>query len=296
MQSFCRRACGLVGGDRLVGAARRPAASAQDARWEGMMEKPVQSAWAAESGIATLTFNRPAVFNALDIAMAEAFEVAVAELEERPVRCVVLTGAGKAFMAGGDVAAFAADLDGASRTLGRILNSMHPALIALRRLEAPVVAAVNGVAAGAGFSLALAADYVIARQSARFVLAYDKLGVVPDCGGSWFLSRKVGRPIAFALMLTGRSFTAEEGRAAGFVNAVTADGEFDAAVAALSAQIAAGPTQAFGMFKRLMDADQPLAAHMELEREFFTLATDTDDFRTAATAFVHKTPATFRGR
>jgi 2-(1,2-epoxy-1,2-dihydrophenyl)acetyl-CoA isomerase len=100
-------------------------------------------------------------------------------------------------MAGGDVGAFAADLPHVARTLARILNHMHPAILQLRRLDAPIVAAVNGSAAGAGLSLVLGADYVIAKASSKFVLAYDKLGASPDCGGSWFLARRVGRSEGF---------------------------------------------------------------------------------------------------
>lgn len=251
----------------------------------------------AASGIATVTFNRPDVFNALDIPLAAAFEDAVARITRLPgLRCVVLTGAGKAFMAGGDVGGFAADLANADRTLDRLLNHMHPALLALRRIDAPVLAAVNGVAAGAGLSLVLGADYVVATRSARLVLAYDKLGVPPDCGGSWFLARKVGRAKAFDMMLMGRTLTAEEGLDLGLVNAVAEDADFAAAARAAAERIASGPTRAFGHFKRLMDADQPLAVQLEREREGFVASTRTEDFRNAATGFVAKQKVTFTGR
>ena len=212
-----------------------------------------------------------------------------------PLRCVVLTGAGKAFVAGGDVAAFAADLDIADRTLGRILNHMHPALLALRGLDAPVLAAVNGAAAGAGLSLVLGADFVVANRSARLVMAYDKLGVPPDCGGTWFLSRKVGRARAFDMMLMGTVLSAEEAMAQGLVNVVADPDDFEAAVRSAAERIAAGPTLAFGRFKRLMDAELPLAAQLEAEREAFTACTRSEDFRAAATAFVAKRTPTFRG-
>lgn len=251
----------------------------------------------AATGIATITINRPQVFNALDVPLAAAFEETTARLARMPgLRCVVLTGAGKAFMAGGDVAGFAADLDHADRTLDLLLNHMHPALLTLRQIDAPVLAAVNGVAAGAGLSLVLGADYVVAARSARLVLAYDKLGVPPDCGGSWFLARKIGRAKAFDLMLMGTTLSAEEGLALGIVNRVAEDAEFAATVRAAAERIAAGPTRAFGHFKRLMDTDLPLAAHMERERESFRAATRTEDFRNAATAFVNKQPASFSGR
>lgn len=257
---------------------------------------PVLRSFDAAKGIATLTFNRPAVFNALDVATAVAFEDQVAWLQKlKGLRCVVLTGAGKAFMAGGDVGAFAADLDNADRTLSRILSAMHPALLALRNLDAPIVAAVNGSAAGAGLSLVLAADYVIAHGTARFVLAYDKLGVPPDCGGSWFLARKVGRAKAFEMMLMGKTLTAQDALALGIVNEVADEGGFAELVRGCAEKIANGPTRAFGMFKQLLDIDVPLAAHLERERDYFASATASADFRAAAIAFTEKRAPVFKG-
>jgi 2-(1,2-epoxy-1,2-dihydrophenyl)acetyl-CoA isomerase len=257
---------------------------------------PVTLEFDTERKVGTVTFNRVAVFNALDVATAVAFEHAVAQLKRAPgLRCVVITGAGKAFMAGGDVGAFAADLDRADRTLDQILNHMHPALTTLRRIDAPVVAGVNGTAAGAGLSLVLAADYVVAHPAAKLVLAYDKLGVPPDCGGSWFLARKVGRAKAFELMLTGQVLDAAAAAKAGIVNLVTGPDDYADQLARTVQRIADGPTRAFGLFKRLMDADLPLAAHMEMERDGFVAAIQTADFREAATAFVAKRQPIYRG-
>lgn len=257
----------------------------------------VLSSYDAERGIARLTFNRPEVFNALDVAMAAAFEEAVAGLRNLDgLRCVCIAGAGKAFMAGGDVAAFAADLEAADRTLAQILNHMHPAILTLRGLDAPVVAAVNGVAAGAGLSLVLAADYVLAAAESKFVLAYDKLGVAPDCGGTWFLSRKLGRRTAFELMLAGPVVLPPEAWRLGLVNRVSPEQGFETDLTDLLKQIATGPTRAYGMFKHLIDSELPLAAQLELEREMFMAATRTDDFRTAVRGFVEKKRTTFAGR
>lgn len=259
--------------------------------------QPVLREFDAQTGIATITFNRPSVFNALDVATSAAFEEATAWLLKLPnPRCVVLTGAGKAFMAGGDIGAFTADLDNADRTLSQMLTHMHPALLTLRKIDAPVLVAVNGAAAGAGLSLVLAGDYVVASASARLVLAYDKLGVPPDCGGSWFLVRKVGRARAFALMLMGQSLTAAEAVEAGIVNEIAEPDAFEARVADCARQIAAGPTRAFGQYKRLLDADLPLATQMELERDGFMVATATEDFKAAATAFVNKQAPVYKGR
>lgn len=251
----------------------------------------------AAAGIATLTFNRPKVFNALDIAMAAAFDEAVAWLTTLDgLRCVVLTGAGKAFMAGGDVGSFAADPDTADRTLSLILKHMHPALLTLRALDAPVLAAVNGTAAGAGFSLVAAADYVVATRSAKLILAYDKLGTTPDCSGTWCIPRKIGRHRTFELMLTGRPLATAEAADWGLVNEIAEDDSFADTARAAAQRIAAGPTRAFGLFKRLMEADQPLAAQLELERASFMQATATQDFRNAARAFVEKQAPVFSGK
>lgn len=247
-------------------------------------------------GIATLTFNRPEVFNALSVEMARDFNACVQRLVQRAgVRCVVISGAGRAFMAGGDVSGFAADLVNADKTLGAILDEMHPALLALRSMSAPVVAAVNGTAAGAGFSLVLGADYVIASSDAKLVLAYDKLGVAPDCGGTYYLARKIGRGKAFELMLCGTLMGAEEARALGIFNQVVAREDLSQAVLERAASIASGPTAAFGMFKRLIDLDLPLDEQLERERDCFIAATKTADFREAATAFVSKRSPTYRG-
>ena len=257
---------------------------------------PVLRSFDATTGIARITFNRPSVLNALDLQTAQAFEEATDWLQEHGgLRCVVLRGEGKAFMAGGDVTAFAANPEEADRVLDQLLNHMHPAILTLRSLEAPVIAAINGTAAGAGLSLALAADYVVARASARLVLAYDKLGAPPDCGGSWFLARKLGRGRAFEMMLTGRVLTAEEGLNLGIVNVLAGDEDFDAKVEEIAHKIASGPTKAFGMFKTLMDTDLPLAEHLEAERSHFIVATRTEDFREAVRAFVEKRTTAYRG-
>jgi 2-(1,2-epoxy-1,2-dihydrophenyl)acetyl-CoA isomerase len=260
------------------------------------MDAPVCYEFDASTGVATVAFNRPSVFNALDVATAKAFEEATARAQVQDgLRCLVLTGRGKAFMAGGDVSAFAADLDGAGRTLSLILNHMHPALLALRKLDAPIIAAVNGVAAGAGLSVVLSADIAVAHPDARFVMAYDKLGVPPDCGGTWFLARKVGRSKAFEMMLLGITLSAEQARDAGIVTRVAEADEFERSVQDVVTKVASGPTVAYGRFKQLMDETQSYAAQMESERESFLKSIRTADFREAASAFVEKRGVSFVG-
>ncbi|MEJ5022826.1 enoyl-CoA hydratase/isomerase family protein [Ochrobactrum vermis] len=249
-----------------------------------------------ETGVSTITFNRPEKYNAIDEAMAAAFHEAVQAIaSDKGIRCVVLKGAGKAFMAGGDVAAFAADPDRADLVLQRILRHMHPALLILQQLPAPVIAAVHGPAAGAGLSLVLSADYAICSQLAEFILAYDRLATVPDCGGTWYLRQKLGPRAALSLMLKGGKLNASQAREIGIVNDVVEDSSYHEQLAALIQKIATGPTRAFGLFKQLLAADLSLAAQLEAEKAAFMEATYTQDFQAAIRNFPNKQPVQFLG-
>jgi len=246
---------------------------------------------------ATLTFNRPEKYNAINEALAAAFLRGVQDIAaDASLRCVVLRGAGQAFMAGGDIDAFADNPDQADLTLQRILRHMHPALLLLAQLPVPVIAAVHGPAAGAGLSIALSADYAICSRSASFVFAYDRLAALPDCGGSFYLRQKLGPRQAFALMLKSAKLSAEEAEALGIVNQVCEDSTFESALSALTEHIASGPTKAFGLFKRLLATDLPLAAQLEAEKASFMEATYSEDFRMAIRNFRTKTPNKFSGR
>lgn len=262
------------------------------------MSDPVLLDFDSASGIARVTFNRPAVLNAADVPMAQAFLAVVRRLgSQRGLRAVVLTGAGRAFMAGGDVASFARDPANAPKVVNAILDALNPALVSLRALDAPVLAGVRGVAAGAGFSLAMAADLVLAEDTARFVLAYDRIGAVPDCGGSWFLPRKLGTGRAAELMMLSRALSATEALDWGLINRTAAADQFDAALDAMARQLAEGPAQAMGAFRRLSDAafGAPLATHLEAERAAFLGLTGTRDFAEGTAAFLEKRPARFYG-
>lgn len=249
-----------------------------------------------DSGIGTITFNRPKSLNSLDAEMAASFEDAVNTLaSEARLRCLVLRGSGKAFMVGGDVGSFAADLDQADLTLQRILRHMHPAILTLRALDAPIIAAVNGTAAGAGLSLVAGADLAIAKRSAKLVLAYDKLGTVPDCGGSWFLRKKIGRSKTAEMMMLGTVLNAEDAIEAQLINRVVEDDAFDEELNAFCRRVAKGPTAAFGRFKRLMDQDLALEAQLEAEKAGFMASTYTNDFRSGVCAFIDKSKADFAG-
>ena len=242
--------------------------------------------------------NRPEVLNAVDVAMAKAIAAAIDDLAARPgVRAIVLAAEGRAFVAGGDISAFGADHTRSAEVVNAILDAMHPAIVALRMQDAPVIAAIKGVAAGAGLSLALAADLVVAEEGTKFVVAYDKLGVSPDCGGTWFLARKVGAARAAEMMLLGRTLDAAEAKEAGIVNIVAAQGRLEEETAALAAKVASGATRAFGHFRRLSDAaiTEPLAGHLEAERAAFLDCTGTKDFREGVAAFLGKRKPDFHG-
>lgn len=264
-----------------------------------MTDRLVTSGFDAGTGVAMLTFNRPEALNAFNVPLAEAFLAAVRALRDRSgVRCIVLTGAGRAFMAGGDVSSMSGTSEQAGNAISAILDAVNPAILLLRSMDAPVIAAVKGVAAGAGLSLALMADLVVAHQDTRFLVAYNGIGAVPDCGGSWFLAHKIGAGRAAELMLLGRTLTAQEARDWGMITDVAPDSDYENRLNRIIEKVANGPTRAFGAFRQLTDranGDQ-LAAHLEAERAAFLEMTRTDDFAEGVSAFLAKRPAQFRGR
>lgn len=249
-------------------------------------------------GVGYLTLNRPEALNAIDIPTAEAIRDATADLAARDLRCLVLRGAGRAFVAGGDVKRFADDFTRSADVIDALLDCLHPAILALQALDAPVVASVHGAVAGAGLSLMAGADLIVAAESTRFLMAYDRIGAAPDCGGTWFLPRRLGRANAARLMLLGETWDADRALAAGLVDRVVPDADLAAATAELAAQLAARPTRALGAWKRLTAAAfaTPLAQHLEAERAAFRTATGTKDFREGVTAFLARREPAFTGR
>ena len=247
-----------------------------------------------EGGVLTITLNRPDVLNAFNAAMHKGLAVALKEARAPDVRAVVLTGAGRGFCVGQDLSEFR-EAPGDIGT--RLREGYHPNVLAIRALEKPVIAAVNGPAAGAGLSFACACDVRIASDSASFVPAFINLGLVPDSGGSYFVTRILGPARAFEWLATGRKLTAAEAYAWGLVSEVVEADAFPARVAAFAADFAAMPTRGIGMTKRLVD--QALTARLEeqLEREadLQSAATQTDDFREGVAAFLEKRAAEFRG-
>jgi 2-(1,2-epoxy-1,2-dihydrophenyl)acetyl-CoA isomerase len=255
---------------------------------------------ARADGVATLTLNRPDVFNALDMTLGRDLFHAVLAVDDDPaVRAVVVTGAGKAFCAGGDVKGFSENLEHIGALIKELTTYLHGAISRLCRSEKPVVMAINGVAAGGGMSLALAGDLVLAAESARFTMAYSKIAATPDGSSSYYLPRLVGLRRAMELYFTNRVLSAREAEAWGLVTRVVPDAELASAAHSLARELAQGPTRAFGGAKRLFHQStwESLETQMELEAQAIAASGRTEDFRAGVTAFANKQPApVFRGR
>ena len=249
--------------------------------------------------VATLTLNRPDAYNALDLALGRELFHAALEVDEDPdVRCVVITGAGKAFCAGGNVKDFADNLPRIGVLVKELTTYLHGAVSRLARSAKPVIMAVNGVAAGGGLSFALSGDVVVAAESARFTMAYSKIAATPDGSSSYFLPRLIGLRRALELYLTNRVLSAREALEWGLVTRVVPDAELRSAVDALARELAAGPTLAIGGAKRLFHQStwESLETQMELEAQAIAASGHTEDFREGVTAFANKKTPTFRGR
>jgi 2-(1,2-epoxy-1,2-dihydrophenyl)acetyl-CoA isomerase len=246
-----------------------------------------------DGAVQTITLNRPDVMNAFNRALHGALRDALKEARDPEVRAVVLTGAGRGFCAGQDLTEFAGDLE-----VGDALRATyHPNVLAIRALEKPVIAAVNGACAGAGLSLACACDIRIASDAAFFVPGFVGIGLVPDSGGTYFIHRLLGAPRAFEWMSSNRRLTAADAHAWGLVSEVVEADAFAARTAELAATYAAAPTRAIGMTKRLFDhADTAtLEEQLEMEAQLQAAATQTDDFREGVAAFAEKRAASFSG-
>jgi 2-(1,2-epoxy-1,2-dihydrophenyl)acetyl-CoA isomerase len=249
---------------------------------------------AREGAVLTITLNRPEVLNAFNTAMHKALGDALKEAEGRKVRAVVLTGAGRGFCVGQDLSEFREEPGDIG---SRLRENYHPNVLAIRRLEKPVIAAVNGAAAGAGLSIACACDLRLAADSASFVPAFINIGLIPDSGGSYFVARLLGYARAFEWMTSGRKLSAVEAHSWGLVSEVVEGDGLAARAAALATQFAAMPTRGVGMTKRLFDqADQnALEDQLELEAQLQTEATKTNDFREGVDAFLEKREPRFTG-
>jgi 2-(1,2-epoxy-1,2-dihydrophenyl)acetyl-CoA isomerase len=247
-----------------------------------------------EGAVLTITLNRPDVLNAFNSEMHRALAGALKEARAADVRAVVLTGAGRGFCVGQDLTEFRE----APGDIGaRLRESYHPNVLAIRALEKPVIASVNGAAAGAGLSIASVCDVRIAAESATFIPAFINIGLVPDSGGSYFVTRILGPARAFEWLASGRKLTAAEAHAWGLVSEVVEADGLAARTAEIAAQFAALPTRGIGMTKRLIDHAVTASLEEQLEREaqLQAAATQTDDFKEGVAAFLEKRSPKFRG-
>ena len=250
------------------------------------------------AGVATITLNRPANMNAMSPLMGAELHAAALQIDaNQNVRAVVLTGAGKVFCAGGDLGEFAAAGDGARTLIMKMTGDLHLALSRLARNAAPVIAAVNGTAAGAGFSLLMAADLAIAAESAVMTMAYTNAGLSPDGSSTYYMPRKIGDRRARELMLTNRVLSAAEALDWGVVNRVVADDQVLAEAQQLAAKLAQGPTQAYGQVKALLDGsfNQSLESQMELEARGIAAMISSPDGQEGLHAFLEKRKPQFTG-
>ena len=251
--------------------------------------------------VATITLNRPDAMNGLDTATKDLLLAAVQQVAGDPtVRCVVLTGSGRAFCVGQDLKEHLAGLNGdASIPLSDTVKKHYsPLMLALTTMPKPVIAAVNGVAAGAGASLAFAADFRILADSAGFNTSFAGVALSCDTGSSWTLPRLVGRAKALELLYFPRTVSAEEALGLGLATQVVPDADFAAAVGELAGRLAAGPTVAYGSIRQAVaySASHPLEESLAFEAEKMTLTGATQDHLGAVNAFVTKEKPAFQGR
>ncbi|MBH1992261.1 MAG: enoyl-CoA hydratase/isomerase family protein [Sphingomonadaceae bacterium] len=248
--------------------------------------------------IATLTLNRPDAGNTLNQALADALLDAAIRCDSDPaIRCVVLTGKGKLFCGGGDIASFAEAGDAVPAFLSRLAGTLHMAVSRLLRMAKPLLVVVNGPAAGAGLSLAIAGDVVIAAQSAHFIAAYGSVGLTPDGGMSWLLPRHVGLRRAQEIILTNRKVSAEEAAAIGMVTRTVPDDQLAAEVAKTARMLADGPTGAIAGARALLleSSHSSLEGHLERETRSIATAGGSAECREGVAAFLGRRKPDFSG-
>jgi 2-(1,2-epoxy-1,2-dihydrophenyl)acetyl-CoA isomerase len=245
--------------------------------------------------VAFLTLSRPASANTMNLEFGREFLAAAFAIEAAGARAVVLTGEGKNFCFGGDLKGMVASGADVGAYLRELTTNLHAGMTLLARLDAPVIAAVNGTAAGAGLGLVLAADLAIAARSAKFVSAYTAVGLTPDAGCTFLLPRAVGYKRAMELFLTNRSLDAQQALDWGLVNQVVEDEKLTETAAALGAQLAAGPTGAYGAVKRLL-ADALAGFEVQLGRESRSISArgSLPEGREGIAAFLEKRAPQFR--
>jgi 2-(1,2-epoxy-1,2-dihydrophenyl)acetyl-CoA isomerase len=252
------------------------------------------------SGVAELTLNRPDKLNSFNSQMHSEIRSVLADLARNPqARVLLLTGAGRGFCAGQDLSDRAVAPGASPVDLGEsIEQNYRPLILSLRSLPMPVIAAVNGVAAGAGANVALACDLVLAARSANFVQAFSKIGLVPDSGGTWALPRLIGNARALGLTLLGEKLSAAQAESWGMIWRVVDDDQLMAAARALAQQLASGPTRGFARTKEAIYRSwgSDLAGQLDLERDFQRELGRSDDYREGVASFLEKRAPKFTGR
>jgi 2-(1,2-epoxy-1,2-dihydrophenyl)acetyl-CoA isomerase len=250
--------------------------------------------------VGIITLNRPNSLNALTTEVGQEFQAAVNEALDRGARAVVVTGAGRAFCAGGDLR----EMQRIAEREGKVgaffdepLRLLNECILLIRRAPLPFIAAVNGAASGGGCNLALACDLVVAGEGARFNQAFIKIGLSPDCGGTFILPRLVGWKRATEMMMTGDVVTAGSALEMGMINAVVPDDELLARALAMAEKLAEAPTAAIGRIKELLEtsATNDYGGQLELERKAQIQSGLTRDFREGVAAFIEKRPSRFVG-
>lgn len=248
------------------------------------------------NGVCELKLNRPQVFNSFNRDMAMALQIALDNCEnDNNIRAIVITGEGKAFCAGQDLAE-ATDPNG-PELKSIVKEHYNPIIRRIREIEKPIIAAVNGVAAGAGANIALACDITIAKESASFIQAFSKIGLIPDSGGTYFLPRIIGTQKALALMMTGDKISAKDAEAMNMIYKSVPDEDFEETVRTFAENLAKMPTKGLGLTKRAVNEswNNNLNQQLDVEEKLQTEAGSTYDFNEGVAAFLEKRPPVFKG-
>ena len=249
-----------------------------------------------QNGVLTITLNRPDVFNSFDQDMGKSFQSVLDEAAGDPsVRCVVITGEGRAFCAGQDLKEVTSENSPGFRVI--VEETYNRSIRRICDMEKPVVAAVNGVAAGAGANIALACDFVVAKSSVKFIQAFANIGLIPDSGGTYWLPRLVGMARAKALTMLGTPIGASEAQAMGLIHQAVDDEAFEDAVNALASKLANMPTRGLGLTKKALHAamNHDLNAQLKLELDLQFEAAETNDYKEGVQAFLEKRKPQFTG-
>jgi 2-(1,2-epoxy-1,2-dihydrophenyl)acetyl-CoA isomerase len=255
--------------------------------------------FAQQGSIGTLTFNRPAVYNAMNTELIHALRDVTTELvASKTMRALILKGAGNAFLAGGDVGLFYKNRDTIVESVKPLGDALHAGIKNIRNMPFPVIAQIHGACAGAGLSVAMAADFAIAAEGAQFNTAYTKIGLSPDGGSTFFLPRYVGMKRAIELIMLADSIDANTAAAMGIINRVVPADKLEQEVAALAERLSNGATQALARAKKLINQSfvTPIDQQLDDEIAYFAECSTTTDFKEGVTAFVEKRKPRFEGQ